>query len=445
MARGMSGQGYFDYATPAGRGRGRGLYMNTGEEVKKLCFTDTLVGGMATHTVGFTSFAQTPPPLISDSGRDTQVKVGHVFTFPVGPKSSTPIVSTNSNDPTAELCDLITVLGNQIGDSIASWLFATPQSVSPSSNAVSLVLGDRHDHTSSTLDLTKVNVIVKPDVREPAVFRGEESDKCTVQEWIELMEVYLRKKNCPALDRAEEILSHLMGRAKKIVKVGLKSVSTPDETVQPEMIYDALRQYFSKSPVSCLPLADFYATQPSVGESPVDYWVRLNTAAEQADRHLKKQGRKLENMSAEISMMFIRNCNDPDLSSVFKSKPMSRWTSTEVQEAIDEHQREHLSKKKSANVGKVKTLQVATAATYSMAEVKEEVSQMHQVHSALPGLVSVQVRKGVHSNVSFVCWRGCWKRPIRLTHLVFPSQGPGFVSHPAVSVATKHTPQDPIV
>lgn len=64
----------------------------------------------------------------------------------------------------------------------------------------------------------------------------------------------------------------------------------------------------SFSPVNSFsPMNHLYATHPNVGESPVDYWVYLNTATEQADRHLRKQDRKLENMSAEISMMFIRN------------------------------------------------------------------------------------------------------------------------------------------
>ena len=89
-----------------------------------------------------------------------------------------------------------------------------------------------------------------------------------------------------------------MGKAKTIVKVG--SGSIPDNAVQTETIYEILRRYFSESPASCFPLADFYATQPSVGENPVDYWVRLNTAADQADRHLKMQGRKFENMSAVL-------------------------------------------------------------------------------------------------------------------------------------------------
>ena len=102
----------------------------------------------------------------------------------------------------------------------------------------------------------------------------------------------------------------------------------------------------------------------------MDYWVRLNTAAEQADHHLKMQGRELEITSAEISMMFIRNCNDPELASVFKGKPVGRWTAMEVQEAIDEYQREHVFKRKS---GKGRPTQVAAAAVFSMVDIKEEV------------------------------------------------------------------------
>lgn len=153
-----------------------------------------------------------------------------------------------------------------------------------------------------------------------------------------------------------------MGRAKSIVKVGLKSSSSTRTTVNPETIYGTLRRYFSESPGSCLPLADFYSTQPTTKETPVDYWVRLNTAAEVADSHMQQQGSKMENMNAEIAMMFIRNCPDPDLSSVFKCKPISKWSVMEVQEAIDEHQRESQSRKNPSSTPKARTLQVATAA-----------------------------------------------------------------------------------
>lgn len=60
-------------------------------------------------------------------------------------------------------------------------------------------------------------------------------------------------------------------------------------------------------------------------ENPVDYCVRLNEAAERADVHLQRCGSKMENMSLEITMMLIRNCPNPELSNVFRSKPISKW------------------------------------------------------------------------------------------------------------------------
>ena len=108
---------FFDNVTPyVGRGRGRGLMMSMGEEVKKLFFTDTLgVGGcIAAHPVGSTTFTQTLPPLVSVGY--AHAKAGHVVTSLVGPKSSTPIVPVSGSDPLTDLRDLITELGNQIGD-----------------------------------------------------------------------------------------------------------------------------------------------------------------------------------------------------------------------------------------------------------------------------------------------------------------------------------------
>lgn len=82
-----------------------------------------------------------------------------------------------------------------------------------------------------------------------------------------------------------------------------------------------------------------YFTLPAAQESPVNYWLRLNMVAEVASRHLAQQGSRMENMDAEI-MMFSRNCPDDDLSSVFKCKSIGKWTVVEVQEAIDENQKE---------------------------------------------------------------------------------------------------------
>lgn len=275
---------------------------------------------------------------------------------PLGPQFSTPLVDT-----TQQLRDLIGELGSQIGESIASRLLAsqfplTSTQMPPATQA-------KNEAPETTLDLSRMSLVVRSDIKEPPMFHGDGEDKYSMQEWIDMMEVYLQKRSLSAHEQKDKILSHLLGKAKSIVKVGLKSSSTSGAAVTAEIIYGILRRYFSKSPGSCLPLADFYATQPKPKETPVDYWVRLNTAAETADRHLKLQGGKMDNIDAEIAMMFIRNCPDPSLACGFKSKPITKWSLTEVQEAIDEHQRESQVNKSNTNTAKKHVLQVATAVT----------------------------------------------------------------------------------
>lgn len=281
----------------------------------------------------------------------------------VKPRCSTP-AATNS-DTLEQLRGLLGELGTQIGESVVSHIWASQIPTPVRSSPLPTTLPPL-EPLPSTLDMSRLNVVVKQDAKEPPMFRGDGTDKYTVQEWIDVVGVYLRKKSCPTAERVDEVLSHLLGRAKNIVKVGLKSNS--DSATHPEVIYDILRRYFSDSPMSSLPLADFYATQPNADESPVDYWVRLNTAAEHADKHLQKSGGKMENMPAEIAMMFIRNCSDPDLSSVFRCKPISKWSAMEVQEAIDEHQREHRTWKKPTKAERANMVTVAAAACSPVAE-----------------------------------------------------------------------------
>lgn len=150
------------------------------------------------------------------------------------------------------------------------------------------------------------------DIKEPPMFKSNGRDKYTVQEWIDIIELYLLK-SCLESERVSTI--HRIGRAKNIVKMGLKS--TLPSAVCPEKIYDMLKRCFSDTIVSSLPLADLYATQPKTKETPVDYWVRLNIAADRANSHLQCCDSKIENMGAKIAMMFIHNCPDPDLYSVF--------------------------------------------------------------------------------------------------------------------------------
>lgn len=275
------------------------------------------------------------------------------------PQFSTPISS--NEDTTQQLRDLIGELGSQIGESIASRLLASQSPFTP--NQPPSAKPVKAEVSDTTIDLSKVNLVVRSDIKEPPMYRGDGDDKYSIQEWIDTMEVYLSKRGFSNSEQGGEILSHLLGRAKSIVKVSLKSSSSSGTVVTPETIYTILRRYFSETPGSCLPLADFYATQPAANETLVDYWVRLNTAAEAADRHLKRQGSRMDNMDAEIAMMFVKNCPDPSLACVFKCKPISKWSLIEVQEAIDEHQREYQVKKSNTNTAKPNVLQVATAVT----------------------------------------------------------------------------------
>jgi len=92
------------------------------------------------------------------------------------------------------------------------------------------------------------------------------SDKYTVHQWIDVVELYLQKSSCPEAEKADTVVSHLLGRAKNIIKVGLKSTAS-SSPASVEKIYDMLRHYFSDHPVSLLPLTDFYATQPKAKET----------------------------------------------------------------------------------------------------------------------------------------------------------------------------------
>ncbi|KAK6315532.1 hypothetical protein J4Q44_G00150610 [Coregonus suidteri] len=90
-----------------------------------------------------------------------------------------------------------------------------------------------------------------------------------------------------------------------------------------------------------MPLADFYSIKPYANEGPIDFWIRLNKAAEAAVQYLVSEGRTLPNQCSELAVMFVRNCPDKELAQVFKSKPIGDWTASEVQDRLDELLREH--------------------------------------------------------------------------------------------------------
>lgn len=257
------------------------------------------------------------------------------------PYTSTPIhpQSGETDSTLKQLGVLITELGKHIGDSVTDRLLSDRKSTDSQSRE-----GKCAQACGTTVDLSQFNMVLKSDCKEPPVFRGDAADKCSVHEWVDLMSMYLKKKSVNIADQSDEIMGKLMGRARDVVRIGIRSDPSLSIEQQPETIYAILKQHFSDLSYSCMPLADFYSTLPRANESPIDYWVRLNKAADIADESLQRQGKSMENLNKEVAMMFVRHCNEPSLSLVFKSKLADSWTAKEVQERIDEYQREMKSR-----------------------------------------------------------------------------------------------------
>lgn len=244
------------------------------------------------------------------------------------------------------LTDLASQIGLSIGESIASCIESRlgcgmgPSMAGAGGNAL--------------LDPTMVNVVVRPDVKEPVSFKGDGSDAHTVQEWEAVMLAYMKKKGVPLSEQAEEVMNKLVGRAREVVKVGIRSKPSLSLSSGPDPIFDILKQHFSDTVSSSMPLADFYATLPSSGERPFDYWLRLNRAMEVTEDCLRRQNKTFDNLSRDLTAMFIRQCPDTELSLIFKCKPLQQWTVAEIHEKLVEHSRDHK---------RTSQLRVATAIT----------------------------------------------------------------------------------
>lgn len=257
--------------------------------------------------------------------------VGH---FPGhGPFVSTP-KADNTDQTLQQITDMMGRLGAQIGDSIMARLAETGV---VNSNCA-LHNSKDPDVDSVRQDVPQVTVHVKAD-REPVMFKGDGSDKYSVRDWIDLTKSQLIKQKCPISDQADEIMSRLMGKARDIVKIGLRSDTSLDAVRNPDIIYSILQRYFSDA-ASCLPLADFYSTYPEPRENPVDYWIRLNKSADLAEEGLRRQGRFMDNISMEVTRMFVKHCPDPELLCLFKCKPIDEWNARDIQRRLDDYQRE---------------------------------------------------------------------------------------------------------
>lgn len=66
----------------------------------------------------------------------------------------------------------------------------------------------------------------------------------------------------------------------EIVREGLQSRPSLSLSEGPEPIFDILKEQFSDSVSSDIPVADLLATLPYSSEHPFDCWLRLNRAME---------------------------------------------------------------------------------------------------------------------------------------------------------------------
>lgn len=256
---------------------------------------------------------------------------------------TSPIMQHKSSEDLSspDLGNLITQLAHQIGESIANQIQKTAGNQSDKSAptpSVNMAEGPPE------LNLTGVKLVMQADVKEPPHFRGDETDKYTVHEWEEVMDVYLKKRGIPPNEHSHEIISKLVGKAKDVVRVTLRSIPSLKPAEDPKLVFDILKQHFSEVTYSSMPLADFYNTLPLTAENPMDYWIRLNKAVDVADECLRRQGRNIENPAHEVTMMFVKHCPDPALANVLKCKTSEKWTSHEIQEHLIEHQREFKKK-----------------------------------------------------------------------------------------------------
>lgn len=302
-----------------------------------------------------------------------------------GPHTSTP---SSDVDAIHHLTDMVGQLGTQIGESIVAKLMSAGVMNMPSDHHSTSFTQTTHSDVTKH-DPPHVTVHVKSN-KELQTFRGDTTDKYSVQDWIDMTKTHLRKQEIPVRDQADEIMCHLMGKARDVVKIALRADPALNVKQKPELIYNILLHYFSDAP-SCLPLADFYATLPRHRENPVDYWIRLNKAADVALEGLHRQGKKTENMNDEVALMFVKHCPDPELSCILKCKPIHEWTSRDVQQRIDDYQSELRASSRTAGVAPLKShITTVTSEQYSPPSANLAVSEQCHTPCPLPSPLQAQ-------------------------------------------------------
>lgn len=64
------------------------------------------------------------------------------------------------------------------------------------------------------------------------------------------MSLYLMKRAVPVSEHSQEILARLMGKAGDMVRIRLRNDKSIDQSANPHIIFDILKQHFSE--LTCL-------------------------------------------------------------------------------------------------------------------------------------------------------------------------------------------------
>lgn len=251
-----------------------------------------------------------------------------------GPSPATcPAPTPNTQVITADTLGIVlSDLAKQINSNITASIAALQQAS-----------GQPHpSHSSPSLteaDASRVSVTVQSDAKLPPFFRGDHTDKFSVDEWEDVVLNHLRHVNRTEREKSDFVMSRLLGKARDVVRVSLRCSSEPASGHTVSAVFDILKRNFSELTYSNMPMRDFYNTLPHHGESAMEYWIRLNKAIDVAEECLRRQRRVLEEPGAELVTMFVSHCPDPSLAVSLSFKPAEKWTPSEIQERVDARQR----------------------------------------------------------------------------------------------------------
>lgn len=366
-----------DSPRPAGSGRAHPLGVHSfgrGRAVSSVGQGNLVGGPVATSTPLRDSARRPHTDQAAHAAPATTQPMG-VSHSPVSHTAPMPTLVTHGpTDPTSATCSapmpntqvitadtlavVLSHLAKQINDNITA-----------SINPLHQTSGQPHpSHSSPSLaaaDASRVSVTVQSDAKLPPFFRGDRTDKFSVDEWEDVVMNHLRRVGHTEQEKFDFVMSRLLGKARDVVRVSLRcSPETPSGSML-SAVFDILKRHFSELTYSNMPMRDFYNTLPHHGESAMEYWIRLNKAIDVAEECLRRRQRVLEDPGAELVTMFVSHCPDPSLSVSLSFKPAEKWTLSEIQEMVDAR---HRALKRSGRVAHVSSSPVSTEGVRPLAQ-----------------------------------------------------------------------------